>query len=198
LVEHELDETELRNLQYYGYGIKSFALSMIETAIELTDGRVPGKEIQAIIDFAKEMLTAPVQLLDQVQEVVSTLSASYQLMLVTKGDLFDQETKIAQSGLANHFTHIEIVSEKKTGTYQGLLAKYEIDPGRFLMVGNSLKSDILPVVEIGGHAVYIPYHTTWIHEAVNDLDQANRAYFELEHIGLLPDLVDSLSNQAGG
>jgi putative hydrolase of the HAD superfamily len=193
-IEDELYETEMRNLQYYGYGIKSFTLSMIETAIELTEGRVQGSEIQEIINFAKEMLRAPVQLLEGVQEVILTLSESHRLMIITKGDLFDQETKIAHSGLTDCFDHVEIVSEKSPDTYRALLAEHRIAPEHFMMVGNSLRSDILPVLAIGGQAVHIPYHTTWAHETVIGQDKVEKQYFKLEHIGMLPELVQRLSN----
>ena len=192
-VDQELYETEMRNLQYYGYGIKPFTLSMIETAIELTDGRVQGREIQEIINFAKEMLRAPVQLLEGVQEVILTLSESHRLMIITKGDLFDQETKVAHSGLTDYFDHVEIVSEKSPDSYQALLAKHRIVPEHFMMVGNSLRSDIFPVLAIGGQAVHIPYHTTWAHETVIGLDKVEKEYFKLEHIGMLPELAQRLS-----
>ena len=188
-IEQRLYATELRNLQYFGYGIKGFTLSMIETAIELTDGQIQGREIQIIIDAAREMLQTPVQLLEHVREVISRLAAVYPLMLITKGDLFDQETKIAQSGLADYFTHIEILREKSEATYQTLFKKYQIDPQRFMMVGNSLKSDILPVLALGGRAVYIPYHITWMHETVATDAAAPAQYVTLEHIGLLPALL---------
>jgi putative hydrolase of the HAD superfamily len=191
-LEQELYEVERRNLRYFGYGIKSFTLSMIETAIQLTDGQVQGREIEQIIDFAREMLATPTQLLAQVEETVAKLAARYELMIITKGDLFDQETKIAQSGLADYFSYIEIVSEKSPELYRALLDKYEIDPRRFLMIGNSLRSDILPVVAIGGQAVHIPYHLTWAHEAVADSDNDINMYFELEHIGLLPEFIETL------
>lgn len=150
----ELYATELRNLQHFGYGIKGFTLSMVETAIELTAGQVPAAVIQQIIDLGKGMLAAPVELLDGVAELLPALSADVPLMLLTKGDLFDQEAKIARSGLASHFRHIEIVSEKTRATYASLLDKVGVRPERFLMVGNSLRSDILPVLALGGHAVY--------------------------------------------
>jgi putative hydrolase of the HAD superfamily len=195
VIKEALHATEVRNLQRFGYGIKGFALSMIETAVELSEGRIQGGDIQAIIDFAKEMLDAPVQLFVHVEETIAGLSASHDLMLITKGDLLDQETKIARSGLGGYFTYVEIVSQKTGAVYETLLAKHSIDPERFLMVGNSLKSDILPVVAIGGQAVYIPCDLTWVHEVVGDHDgDEQRRYFELEHIGLLPDLV----RRAGG
>jgi putative hydrolase of the HAD superfamily len=187
-----LYEIEIRNLETFGYGIKGFALSMIEAAIELTHGQVVGQDIQQIIDFARGMLRAPVQLLDHVAELIPRLAETYTLMLITKGDLFDQESKIAQSGLADYFAHVEIVSDKRQDIYQTLLRKHKIAPERFLMVGNSLRSDILPVVALGGAAVYIPYHLTWAHETVGDADA--QQYFELEHIGLLPALIERLSD----
>jgi len=189
-LEDDLYATERRNLHYFGYGIKSFTLSMIETAIELTDGQIQGRDIEQIINFAREMLETPTQLLEHVEETIAALSKTHKLMIITKGDLFDQETKIAQSGLADYFTHIEIVSEKTAGTYQILLDKYNLNPSRFLMVGNSLRSDVLPAVEIGGRAVHIPYHITWQHETAANESQAD--YFELEHIGLLPGFIETL------
>jgi len=173
--------------------------------VELTAGRISGQEIQAIIDLAKEMLQAPLrrpsgkrpnQLLDQVEETLAELSAAYTLMLLTKGDLFDQETKIARSGLADYFARIEIASEKTSETYKALLTRYKIAPERFLMVGNSLKSDILPVVAVGGQAVYIPYALTWGHEMVEEAKRDQGRYVELEHISLLPALVGNLEASA--
>jgi putative hydrolase of the HAD superfamily len=192
-VDRRLYETEMRNLKLFGYGIKSFTLSMIETAIELSDGRVQGHEIQTIIDLAKEMLSAPAHPLEYVEDVIRKLSAEYTLMVITKGDLFDQEMKLARSGLAGYFDHIEIVSKKTSGTYQAILDRHGLDPGRFLMVGNSLKSDILPVLEIGGRAVHIPYHITWEHETDIEGDGRPGEYFELENIGLLPALLEDLA-----
>lgn len=185
----ELYATEIRNLAYFGYGIKGFTLSMIETAIELTDARIPAHEIQSIIDFAKTMVKTPVNLLDHATEVIPSLAQSHTLMLITKGDLFDQETKIAQSGLADYFTHIEIVAEKTVDTYRRILAKHQIDPQRFLMIGNSLRSDILPVIEVGGHAIHVPYQTTWAHETVSDHIAQQHTYAKLSHLGLLPDFI---------
>jgi putative hydrolase of the HAD superfamily len=180
-----LYQTEVRNLQHFGYGIKGFTLSMIETAIELTDGRVPGSVIQQIIDLSKAMLAAPVELIEHVAEVIPALGRSHRLILITKGDLFDQEAKIARSGLAEHFQHIEIVSDKTVGVYRALLARHGVAPERFLMVGNALRSDILPVLEMGGRAVYIPYQSTWAHEHVA-LENPPPGMVELSHIGQLP------------
>lgn len=195
VIERRLYETEMHNLRTFGYGIKGFTLSMIETAVELTGGRIRGAEIQEIIDFAKEMLSAPVELLQGAKEAVDTLSRRHPLMLITKGDLFDQETKIARSGLADRFAHIEIVSDKTTETYRTILAKHGLDAHRFLMVGNSMRSDVLPVLEMGGRAVYIPYEITWAHEAAAELTGRSRGYYELEGISQLPDLIDGLFSQ---
>jgi putative hydrolase of the HAD superfamily len=184
-----LFETEMANLPTYGYGLKGFALSMIETAIRVTNGRIEGRDIQQIIDLLKEMKQTPVQLLDNVVEVIPALAKSHTLMLVTKGDLFDQGTKIVRSGLASYFAHVEIVADKTPDVYRALLTKHQIDPQRFLMVGNSLRSDILPVLAVGGHAVHIPYHITWAHEAVTLQPGETGGYVELERIGLLPDLL---------
>lgn len=188
----ELYKTEMDNLPTYGYGIKSFALSMIETAIRVTNGQIKGKDIQTIIDLAKEMKRTPVRLLDHVAEVIPALSATRTLMLITKGDLFDQETKIARSGLAPHFSCVEVVTDKTTEVYRSLLEKHQIAPESFLMVGNSLRSDVLPVVSLGARAVHIPYQITWAHEVVPIQLAERPEYLELEHIGLLPSLVNRL------
>ncbi len=188
-LSEKLYETEMKNLKLFGYGAKSFVLSLIETAIELSDGEVSGEEIRQIIDLGKDMLEHPVQLLDGVEETVSHLKEDYTLMILTKGDLLDQESKIARSGLEPHFEYFEIVSNKNPDIYADVLAHYSIDPAEFLMVGNSLKSDVLPVREIGAHAIHIPYHTTWDHEKI-DLEQAQKnGYHELEDISLIPDFL---------
>ena len=163
-IASRLYSTELANLRYFGYGVKSYTLSMVETAIELTEGRIGGEEIGRIMQWGKDMLQAPVRLLDGVEEVLRGLASERRLLLVTKGDLFDQENKIARSGLADLFTWIEIVSDKTPAVYGALFAKHGIEPGRFLMVGNSPNSDIAPVIEAGGRALQVPYHTTWAHE----------------------------------
>ena len=193
-VDARLYATEMRNIPYFGYGIKSFTFSMIETAIALTAGRITTADIQQLIGFAKTMLIAPVELLDGVAPVVAQLAMSHTLMVITKGDLLDQESKLARSGLADCFDHVEVVSEKSEDVYRALLARYGVAAERFLMIGNSLKSDVLPVVGIGGQAVHIPHHTTWAHEIVEHTGDA--AYVELEHIGQLPELVQRLERQA--
>jgi len=193
-VERQLYATESRNIAYFGYGIKSFALSMIETAIALTEGRVTSADIEQIIAFAKEMIDTPTQLLDGVAEVVAQVAASHKLMLITKGDLLDQERKLERSGLSDYFDHIEIVSEKTEATYRALLKHYAIAPERFLMVGNSLKSDVLPILALGGHAVHVPYHTTWVHEQVNPTSVQQAQYVTLAHISELPGLIEQIDD----
>lgn len=165
---HHNDGTERRNLELFGYGIKGFTLSMVETAIEVSDGRVPASAIARIVELGKEMLAHPVDLLDGVGDAVEALAGRHRLALVTKGDLIHQEQKIARSGLADHFDRIEIVAEKDTVTYRRVARRLDVDPDAMLMVGNSVRSDVLPVLDIGGHAVHVPYDITWDHEIVED------------------------------
>jgi putative hydrolase of the HAD superfamily len=183
-----LYETESRNILHFGYGVNGFTLSMIETAIQLSEGRITAGEIQTIIEMGKEMMHAPVELLDGVRETVDKLARSYELMLITKGDLFHQEAKLARSGLGDYFSRIEIVSEKEQSVYERIIAKHRIAPQRFVMIGNSLKSDILPVLAIGGLAIHIPYQTEWIHERVSEDELHGKQYLELKHIRSLPEL----------
>jgi putative hydrolase of the HAD superfamily len=192
-IDRRLYEAETRNLSFFGYGIRGFTLSMIETAIELTGGQIDSKNIQAIINFGKDMTQAPVELLPEVATTVAALAGSYPLMLLTKGDLVDQETKLARSGLVEHFQHVEIVREKTPATYTTLLEKYGIAPAHFLMVGNSLKSDVLPVIDIGGQAVHIPYHITWAYEEAPASSSGKAAYHVIESIDQLPALVERLA-----
>jgi putative hydrolase of the HAD superfamily len=195
--KEELYRTEMQNLEQFGYGIKGFTLSMIETAVRVSGGQVEGSVVQEIIDLAKGMIQAPVQLLDHVADTVEALSAKYRLMIITKGDLLDQERKVHKSGLAPYFFHIEIVSDKSSDVYRSLLEQHQVAPQRFLMVGNSLRSDILPVAALGGHAVYIPYQVTWAHEVDGLEERAGQGYSELAHMGLLPALVEQLDRQEG-
>jgi putative hydrolase of the HAD superfamily len=166
--------TERRNLPAFGYGVKAFTLSLIETAIEVTEGRIPASDLQAILDLGKVLLDHPVQLLDGVADAVDELTNTYRVMLVTKGDLLHQELKVARSGLDELFWSVDIVSEKDVATYERLLRRHGIEPATFVMVGNSVRSDVLPVLDIGGRAVHIPYHVTW----------------ELEHAEPTPDVHD--------
>ncbi|HTQ32457.1 MAG TPA: HAD family hydrolase [Opitutaceae bacterium] len=163
-VERELYATEMQNLALYGYGIKGFALSAIETGIRLTDGRIAADEIRQIIELAKQMLAHPVELLPGVRETVAALAATHTLLVITKGDLRDQERKMADSGLAPHFRAVEILSEKDGAAYARILREHGVAPAEFLMVGNSLKSDILPVLELGGAAAHVPHELMWEHE----------------------------------
>ncbi len=185
-INKRLLETQVQNLKFFGYGIKGFTLSMIETAIELTEGRIQGNEIRRIVELCKEMIRAPIELLDHVAEVIPQLAGEYTLMIVTKGDLFDQQSKIARSGLADYFQHVEILTEKNELAFGRILQRYAVEPSRFLMVGNSLKSDILPVVALHANAVYIPYESTWEHEQVSQLELEVGGYTELKHLGELP------------
>lgn len=186
-----LYQTEVRNLRHYGYGVKSFGLSMIESAIELTHGRVSAKDIQTLLDLTKAMLDAPVSVLPGVKETLSRLSDDYVLMVITKGDLFDQESKMARSGLGDFFHDIEVVSEKDPHTYRKLLYKYGIRARNFMMVGNSLRSDIMPVVEIGANAVYVPHHKTWAHEHVQLDENKPKPFIELATVAELPTWLDA-------
>lgn len=187
-----LYDREVGNLQHFGYGIKSYILSMIEAAIELSEGRVTGNDIQAIIDIGHRMLSADVQLLDHAREAVSHLAAAHPLMLITKGDLYEQEGKVMRSGLASLFKSVEIVTDKTDDTYQAILKKHALTPANFLMVGNSLRSDIWPVLNLGGYAVYVPYHTTWAHEVVDEPLADQPRFYRLEHLGQLPALIERL------
>ncbi|HKK47239.1 MAG TPA: HAD family hydrolase [Balneolaceae bacterium] len=190
-LSEKLYETEIKNLKIFGYGIKGFVLSLIETAVELSGQNISGHEIQEIINVGKEMTTHPVNLLPCIEQTVCELKAEYTLMIITKGDLFDQESKIARSGLDQHFDHFEIVSSKTVDTYLNILNHYSISPSHFLMVGNSLKSDVLPVTEIGAHAIHIPFHTTWEHEKIETNETTDKSYIELEDISLLPKILES-------
>lgn len=184
-----LFETERRNLELYGYGIKGFMLSMVQTAVELTDHRVPGRVIAQILEMGHDMLRHPVHLIAGVTETLDRL-AGRRLILITKGDVLDQERKIAASGLADRFTAIEIVQHKTPDTYRRVFARHGIDPGRFLMAGNSVNSDIRPVLAAGGWAVLLPHDLTWLHERGDDPDHAR--FRRLGGIAELPDLIEGL------
>jgi len=171
----ELFKTEMQNLALYGYGAKSFILSMIETATRISGNRVTANEINKIIEIGKAQLNLPIELLDGVEMVLQKLQPHYKLILATKGDLLDQEQKLKKSGLINYFHHIEIMSDKKEKNYRKLVDHLDIKPEDFVMIGNSIKSDILPVINIGAKAIYVPYHTTWQHE--NDHDETDNSKF---------------------
>lgn len=196
-IEARLFETETRNLRLFGYGAKGFTLSMIETAIELSEGRVTAREIAAILDYGKTLLDRPVEVLDGVRATLERLAGSYELLLITKGDLLQQESRIAGSGLGELFAGIEIVSEKDRATYERILRRRGIGADGFLMVGNSLRSDVLPVVELGARAVYVPYHITWQHEVVHDV-AGREGYWELTSIADLPTLLGEIDGARPG
>jgi len=165
-INSELFSTEMENISLYGYGIKGFMLSMIETVSKITNNTGDLELINEIIALGKEMLNKPVELLEGVETVLKSLNGDYKLVLATKGDLLDQERKLIKSGLEKHFHHIEVMSEKKPADYKKLLKHLDCEPENFLMVGNSVKSDVLSVLEIGGNAIHVPFHTTWVHEEV--------------------------------
>lgn len=173
-VVNRLNRTEAQNMELYGYGVKAYILSMIETAIEITDGKVPAKILKQIIEVGKEQLSKPVELLDGAQEALDALQGKYKLILVTKGDLLDQERKLQLSGLEPYFHHVEIMSNKTEREYRLLLQHQEIDPDGFVMIGNSVRSDILPPLELGCYAVYVPSGTTWEHEWADEPADAVR------------------------
>ena len=186
-----VDNVHIKNLGLFGYGVKSFTLSMIETAIEITDGAITADDIQRLLEIGKEMLKHPIILLEGVEKTVKTLcqSGDYRLMIITKGDLLAQEDKVARSRLADHFDHIEIVSEKNPTVYKGIFKHHKIDPASVLMIGNSIKSDILPVIQNGGQAIHIPYHTTWKFEKA-ELGKTEREQFLiLESMSKLMDVI---------
>lgn len=163
-VSQELFKTEMKNLQLYGYGVKGFILCMIETASRISNATIPIKLIDEIIAIGHELLQKPIELLPGVSDTLEKLKGDYRLIVATKGDLLDQERKLKKSGLEGYFHHIEIMSDKKVSDYQKLLKHLDCKPENFLMLGNSIKSDILPVLDMGGYAGHIPYHVTWAHE----------------------------------
>jgi putative hydrolase of the HAD superfamily len=191
-VSGRLLEAEKRNLSYYGFGIKGFTLSMIETAIEITEGNVPAKIIADILDIGRDLLSHPVETMPHVHETLEALSGTYLLVLITKGDLFDQERKLAQSGLGDFFDAVEIVSDKTAVTYRRIFSKVGGGPERAMMVGNSLKSDIVPAIAAGSYGVFVPHALTWVLEHVDEPKDAPR-FRKIEHLGELRALIDGLS-----
>ena len=191
-VDGHLFETEMRNIGLYGYGVKAFTLSMLETAIQLSGGRIPAEDLQEILSWGKRMLAEPTELLEGVQKTLLDVSKRYSLLLITKGDLFDQESKLARSGLGELFSGVEILSDKTVETYRSLLNRREIQPHEFVMVGNSLRSDIAPVVALGGRAVHIPYHVTWAHEHLPQESLPVEGWYPLESVSELSGLLESI------
>jgi putative hydrolase of the HAD superfamily len=196
LTEEEIDavvnRVEIANIDYYGYGVSSFILSLIETAIDLTAGRVTGAELAGLIELSKDMLTEEIELFPGAREVVTSLRAHYPLMLITKGDLLHQTSKLERSGLREGFRFVEVVSHKTAAVYAAILARHDVDADRFIMIGNSLKSDVIPVAEAGGWAVHVPAALTWSHEhAALPADIRHRT-FELTALDRLPEVIETI------
>ena len=180
-IDQELFKMEMKNLELYGYGIKGFMLSMIESAMEISNNQVSQATISEILNLGKKMISHPVELLDGVKEVLQQLNGKYRLIVLTKGDLLDQERKLERSSLSNYFHHVEVLSDKKEENYLNLLDHLKIDVHEFLMIGNSLKSDILPIINIGAQAVHIPFHTTWQHEEVS-VEEGEYTYLKINKL----------------
>ncbi|MFD2286186.1 HAD hydrolase-like protein [Pedobacter petrophilus] len=176
-----LYKTEIANLPLYGYGIKGFMLSMIEAVLRITEGKADPAIVQKVIDLGQEMLDKPVELLDGVEDVLKALHGKFRLVVATKGDLLDQQRKLSKSGLDHYFHHIEVMSDKQEQDYQKLIRHLDCKPAEFLMLGNSLKSDVLPVLAIGGNAVHIPFHTTWVHEHI-DYTIEHPNFYQMENL----------------
>ncbi|MEO1097301.1 MAG: HAD family hydrolase [Bacteroidota bacterium] len=180
---------EMKHLAIYGYGIKGFVLSMVETAITISKGSISSQKIQRILEIGRNMMNKPVELLDDVERIFEVLKTDYRLILATKGDLIDQERKLNKSGLEHHFHHIEVMSEKKEADYERLIGHLDIEAHEFLMIGNSMKSDIVPVLNIGGNAIHIPHEITWQHEIVDKEDIKEHNFLTLDKLtSILPHL----------
>jgi len=195
-IDDRLDEIEEGNLPYFGYGVMSFVLSMVEAGVEATGGRISGNDAGAIIGLAKDMITRKVQLFEDAEPTLRAVARRYHLILITKGDLAHQQSKVAQSGLAPFFSEVHVVADKTRAVYSDILARHRVAAERFLMVGNSIRADILPVLELGGWGVYVPYDLTWSHEMV-DLPQGyDGRFFEVDHLALLPGLLKKIEGGA--
>ncbi|GGH03006.1 haloacid dehalogenase [Polaribacter pacificus] len=175
-IDQELFKTEIKNLAIYGYGVKGFMLSMVESALELSNYKISQQKLAQILEIGKEMLEKPIELLPGVEQVLKALHGKYKLIVATKGDLLDQERKLKKSGLLKYFHHIEVMSDKQVSDYESLVRHQDIDASELLMVGNSLKSDVLPLIQIGAAAIHIPFHTTWAHEEVSENEQQADQY----------------------
>lgn len=191
-IDERVNQTELRNLSHYGYGVSSFVLSLIECSIELTSGRIPAEDILEMLHLSKQMIGTSVDLFDGAEEALARLAATHPLVLITKGDLLHQRAKLDRSGLGGYFRHVEVVSHKTEETYATILARHAVEPSRFLMVGNSVRSDVVPVVQVGGWAVHIPAELGWSHEDADLPDRGRDHCFALEHLRQLPALIDGL------
>jgi putative hydrolase of the HAD superfamily len=191
-VSERLLEAEKRNLAHYGFGIKGFTLSMIETALEITEGRAPSSVISEILAIGRDLLSHPVECLPHARDALEALRGHYFLVLITKGDLFDQERKLAQSGLGDYFDAVEIVSDKTATTYRRIFGKHGEGPERGMMIGNSLKSDVVPAIAAGAWGVFVPHELTWVLEHVEKPAEAPR-FREIPDLGHVPELVASLA-----
>lgn len=187
-VAKELFKTETQNIPLYGYGVKGFMLSMVETALRISNNKVPPIVIEKALEYGKELLDKPLELLEDIEDALQQLKKKYRLVVATKGDLLDQERKLKKSGLEHYFHHIEIMSDKQEADYQKLIKHLDIMPQEFMMIGNSLKSDVMPVLAVGAHAVHIPYHITWAHEAVAETIQ----HPNFQHVNSVKELLPSL------
>jgi len=188
-IDQELFKMEMKNLPLYGYGVKGFMLSMVEMALEISNYTISNESINEILEIGKAMLEKPVELLEGVEASLQKLSKHYKLILITKGDLLDQERKLEKSGLTTFFHHIEILSDKQVENYDKLLTRLEIEPKQFLMIGNSLKSDVLPLVKLGASAIHIPFHTTWLHERVTS-SHDTKVYITLKSLNQLTKVLE--------
>ncbi|WP_158966784.1 HAD family hydrolase [Chachezhania sediminis] len=190
-LSERLGAAERRNLGHYGYGVKGFVLSMIETAIEVTDAQVPASVISELLDAGREMLAHPIELLPHARHAVEAVAETHKVILITKGELLDQERKLAQSGLGDLFDGVEIVSEKGPDTYRKIFERHGDGPDRSMMVGNSIRSDVIPPIEAGGWGVLVPYGLVWEHE-VAELPQGRVRFHKLASLGALPGLVAAI------
>lgn len=190
-LSRRLLETEKRNLDFYGYGRKGFVLSMIETAIDVTEGKVPTAILKDLIDLGRDMAAHPIEILPDVRQTLEAVAGRYRILLITKGDLLDQEQKLARSGLGELFHAVEIVSDKSPLTYQRIFTRHGDGPERGMMVGNSLKSDIVPAIEVGSWGIFIPHPLTWAHEHMDAPKDAPR-FRQIERIAELSDLLTEI------
>lgn len=188
-IQQELFRIEIANLPLYGYGVKSFTLSMIQCALELSNQQLPAKIFKEILDIGNSMLEEPVILLPDIERVLKELSKKYKLIVATKGDLVDQERKLEKSGLIDYFHHVEVMSNKREEDYLKLIRHLDIAPESFLMIGNSMKSDILPLINIGSHAIHVPFKTTWEHEHVEVTEETKSSFTTLNSVSELLDLL---------
>jgi putative hydrolase of the HAD superfamily len=194
-IHEALFAVEMRNLELFGYGIKGFTLSMVEAAIQLTGERITAAEVHEIVQLGKHMMTAPVDLLEGVEETLAAVCGRFRVILITKGDIVDQNSKIERSGLAECFEQVEIVPRKDARVYRTIFERHGIEPARTVMVGNSMPSDVLPILELGGHGVHVPYALLWAHEA-HDEDPVSERFHRLQRLDELPGLLRRLAGES--